>query len=172
MENDTTVPELIPEPIQLQESPAKPPKRIPKNQQIPGVVGIENMTIRERKFMKAFLEADGNATEAAVRAFKLQNRDSATTIGYRYLNRIKPYLARFYLEDKGANFGKLLEILFEKAKESKSPEFLDRLFKIGGYYDFMDKKVSSGPGVVNIISTQKKLNSEYVEGEVEEITQE
>ena len=62
-------------------------------------------------------------------------------------------------------------MVIDKAYQSKTPEFLDRAFKLAGYADFMNTKQSAQvPGSVTIINTQKQLASEYVEGEVEEIT--
>lgn len=100
-------------------------------------------------FLKEFLANGGNATEAAMTVFKLDNRASAGVIGSRYLKEAKS-TARVYMEKKGFTYGKLLELAMEKAMASKNTEWFDRLMKLGGYEDFMSKSTA---GVnVNILT--------------------
>jgi hypothetical protein len=117
-------------------------------------------------FLKEFLSNGGNATEAAMTVFKMDNRSSAAVVGSRYLKEAKS-TARVYMEKKGFTYGKLLELAMEKAMASKNTEWFDRLMKLGGYEDFMSKGTS---GVnVNILTAgnQKDTFKGFVEeGEV------
>lgn len=107
-------------------------------------------------FLKELLVNGGNATEAAMTVFKLENRSSASVIGSRYLKEAKE-AGRVYMEKKGFTYGKLLELAMEKAMASKNTEWFDRLMKIAGYEDFMSKSQS---GVnVNILTAGNQKDS-------------
>lgn len=117
-------------------------------------------------FLKEFLANGGNATEAAMTVFKMDNRASASVIGSRYLKEAKG-TARVYMEKKGATYGRLLDIALEKAENSKNTEWWDRLMKLAGYEDFMSKAPT---GVnVNILTASNQKDSFHgfvQEGEV------
>lgn len=116
-------------------------------------------------FLEAFIKNGGNATQAAMDVFDCNSRATAAAVGHEYLQKAKA-TARIYLEQKGATYGKMLEIAFQKSQDNKSPDWWDRLMKIAGYEDFMTKQVKSGPGVVNIIQAQKEIVKQYVEADV------
>lgn len=119
-------------------------------------------------FINAFIENGGNATEAALVAHPNANRTSAATIGGRYLRENKD-LVRTLMEKRGLTYGKMLDVAEKKMAMAKDPAWWDRFMKLGGYADFIPgKEKTQAPGIVNIIQTQKKLVSEYVEGEIVE----
>jgi len=106
-------------------------------------------------FLKEFLENGGNATMAVMSAFGVKNKASASVIGSRYLKQARG-TARLMLEEKGATYGKLLELAWEKAQAAKNPEWFDRVMKIAGYEDFMSK--NKGNVNVNILTAQNDKN--------------
>jgi hypothetical protein len=117
-------------------------------------------------FLKEFLANGGNATEAAMTVFKLDNRASAGVIGSRYLKEAKS-TARVYMEKKGFTYGKLLELAMEKAMASKNTEWFDRLMKLGGYEDFMSKAKSDVNVNILTAGNQKDTFRGFIEeGEV------
>ncbi len=110
-------------------------------------------------FIESWLKHDGNATEAAMEVFDCKSRSVAASIGSEYLKKAKN-LARIYMEKEGYTYGKMIKTAGRKMEMSKSPEWWDRLMKLGGYEDFMTKKDA---GVnVNILNTQKDVLKGYV----------
>jgi hypothetical protein len=137
-----------------------------------GDVILEKQQVeREKKieiFINEFIKNRGNATEAAMVAFKQKNRQVAANYGNKILKEVRG-MAQIYLESKGATYGKLLDTAVAKMEESKTPEWWDRLMKIGGYEDFMTKESKSTGVSVNIIGAQKEFLSGYIEeGEIAE----
>ena len=86
-------------------------------------------------------ETYGNLTQSAIRAYMLDPKeqyDSASTIGSENYRKLR-HLASMYAETKGLGFGKMLDIATQKMLVSKTPEWWDRLMKLFGYADFMEK---------------------------------
>lgn len=117
-------------------------------------------------FLAELLKNGGNATAAAMVVFNCKSRATASVIGTNYLAKARQ-LGRVVMEEKGYHYGKMLEVAAKKMEESKTPEWWDRLMKIGGYEDFM-AKTGPAPTTVNIMAVQKDLMDEYVDGEVVE----
>ncbi len=119
-------------------------------------------------FMEEFLSNGGNATEAAWKVYNCKNRAVAAQIGHEQLQKAKE-MGKVFLEANGAAYGDLLKEAVSKMKESKTPEWWDRLMKLAGYEDFLSKqKPAFGmpSTVINVIGqAQKKLASDYIEGE-------
>jgi len=131
-------------------------KRIVHNAKQKQVKKIENLDL----FIEAWLENDGNATEAAMKVFNCKSRSVAASIGSEYLKKAKS-LARVYLEKEGYTYGKMIRTAGRKMEKSKSPDWWDRLMKLGGYEDFITKKDA---GVsVNILNTQKDVLKAYTQ---------
>ena len=137
------------------------------------------ITVSKPKSMDLFLEEyfknGGNATQAAFAVFNCTSVSSASNIGSQYLAKARNSgLIRTSMERKGYSQDKMLDVAIEKMLESKTPEWWDRLMKMGEHADFMTKQ--TGPAVnVNVISAHKKYSSKYVidgedeiEGEIEE----
>ena len=116
-------------------------------------------------FIEEWLKNDGNATEAALRVFNCKSRSVAKAIGSQYLKKAEG-LARVYMEKEGFTYGKMIRTAGSKMEKSKSPEWWDRLMKLGGYGDFMSKKEASVS--VNILNAQKDVLKNYIQ-EVEVI---
>lgn len=119
-------------------------------------------------FLDEFLKNGGNATKAALAIGSYSSIRSAASAGYIYLKQAKS-LARIYLEKKGYGYGKMLDIATGKLKDSKTPEWWDRLMKVADYHDFINKEKGTSPTIVNVIQSHKDLVSSYIEGEVEEV---
>lgn len=120
-------------------------------------------------FMEEFLKNGGNGTEAALKVFNAKSRASASATASYYLKKAKE-LGRFYLDNRGVGYGRLLDIAVEKTEKSKTPEWWDRLMKIGGYEDFFAKPGGSTSVSVNILQSQKRQMDEFgfSEGEIVE----
>ena len=120
-------------------------------------------------FMEEWLKNGGNATEAALKVFNVKNRVSAGAMGTEYLRRAKA-LGRVYLDSRGIGYGRLIDTAVEKMDRSKTPEWWDRLMRIGGYEDFFAKPGASASVNVNIIESQKRQMDEFgfSEGEIVE----
>ena len=111
-------------------------------------------------FIEEWLKNDGNATEAALKVFNCKSRSVAKAIGSEYLKKAGG-LARVYMEKEGYTYGKMIRTAGTKMEKSKSPEWWDRLMKLGGYEDFMTKKEPSVS--VNILNAQKDVLKGYVQ---------
>lgn len=120
------------------------------------------------KFLEAFMQNGGNITQAALVAHPNATKQAAANLGSRYLREGKDFI-RVLMETKGLTYGKMLDVAEKKMVGAKDPAWWDRIMKLGGYADFIPgKEKAQTPGIVNIIQTQKKLISEYVEGEIVE----
>ena len=111
-------------------------------------------------FIEEWLKNDGNATEAALKVFDCKSRSVASSIGTEYLKKARG-LARVYMEKEGYSYGKMIRTAGAKMEKSKSPEWWDRLMKLGGYEDFMTKKEPSVS--VNILNAQRDVLKGYVQ---------
>lgn len=111
-------------------------------------------------FLEEFLKNGGNATQAALVVFNCSSVESAAVVGHVYLKKAKG-LARVIMEKKGYGYGKMLDVALQKMEEGKTPEWWDRLMKLAEYEDFMTKKESSAPAVVNVFQTQKELQDQF-----------
>ncbi len=86
-----------------------------------------NMTLRQQKFANEYL-GTGNATEAASRAYKPKNRNTAHSIGAENLR--KPAI-RAYLDEKAEDAASMVYKLSQEAKNENvrlhaSRDILDR----------------------------------------------
>lgn len=119
-------------------------------------------------FLKAYIDNGGNITEAAMVSNPGVTRQSASVIGSRYMKQGKDFI-RALMETKELTYGKMLDVAEQKMMVAKDPNWWDRMMKLGGYADFMPlKRKSESPSVLNIIQTQERLISEYVEGDIVE----
>ena len=131
-------------------------KRLAHSKKQTRVKKIEKLDL----FIEAWLKHDGNATKAAMEVFDCKSRSVAASIGSEYLKKAKS-LARIYMEKEGFTYGKMIKTAGRKMETAKSPEWWDRLMKLGGYEDFMTKKDA---GVnVNILNTQKDVLKGYTQ---------
>jgi hypothetical protein len=128
------------------------------------VEGKRQIKVRTTEKLDAFIEEwlknDGNATEAAMIVFNCKSRSVAKSIGSEYLKKAEG-LARIYMEKEGFTYGKMIRTAGKKMEISKSPEWWDRLMKLGGYGDFISKKEASVS--VNILNAQKDVLKGYVQ---------
>lgn len=114
-------------------------------------------------FLEEYEKNGGNGTEAALKVFDTKSRVNASNLAAQYLKRAQS-IGRMHMEAKGITFDAMIERAWAKDAVSKTPEWWDRLAKIGGYEDFLSK----GPvtkATVNIMQVQKDLLDEYVDGE-------
>jgi len=118
-------------------------------------------------FLKEFVKNGGNGTQAVLTISPNVAYGSAVAMAGAYMKELRA-LGRVYMEKRGHSYGKLLDIAMDKAAQSKTPEWWDRLMKIADYEDFLTKDKKTGPQVVNIIQSHRDLTSTYIEGEVEE----
>ena len=78
----------------------------------------QNLTIKQRKFIKALIE-HGNITQAVIDAgYKHKDRDSASSIGWQLLRKIRPYIADV-LEMRGINDARLSKVIDEGLEAQK-----------------------------------------------------
>lgn len=135
----------------------------PKNK----LAGREEATrLKQQAFIEEFLRNGGNATDAAYIVFNPGSRQAAAAMGHMYLKKARG-AARMYLESKGYNYGRMLDVAAKKMEDGRTPEWWDRLMKLADYEDFITKK-QTGPAVVNVIQTQNKIAEEFgfQEGEI------
>lgn len=111
-------------------------------------------------FLEEFMKNGGNATQAALAVNPTTSIATAANLGSYYLKRVRG-VAQIHLEKKGYGYGKMMEVATRKMEESKTPEWWDRLMKMAGYEDFITKKVTGGPAVVNIVGAHKKDVDEF-----------
>lgn len=125
---------------------------------------IDTMKKRE-EFLRTFIESDGNLTETGLKFFNITDRSSASIRAGQYLKANQSTM-RVFLEKKGYTLGWMLELLAKKAVEGRSPDFLDRLFRLSGIE--LQPPKNAFPTVININQAQKKLASDYGfdEGEI------
>jgi hypothetical protein len=149
------IPIRRPEKKEATEVPSK--EAPPKEDEI--VIGKSKMEL----FLEEYLRNGGNGTQAALKVFNTKSKVNAASMARQYLKRAAA-TNQVLLEKKGYSYGKMLDEAISKMKSSKTPEWWDRLMKIGGYEDFMSK----GPvtkQTVNIMQVQKDMLDEYVDGE-------
>ena len=128
----------------------------------------ELQAYKDKQLLDEFIKNGGNATEAAMKVWRITNRATAGARASEAMKRMG-LMARLYMEARGYHYGKMLDVAIDKMEESKTPEWFDRLMRIAGYADFMSSGKGQGPQQnVNIINLQKDLASEYVEGEIVE----
>ena len=130
----------------------------------------KNKIILEQRldaFFKEFVKNGGNGTQAVLSISPEMSLTSASSMATYYMRELKA-VGRVYMEKKGHSYGKLMDMAMKKASESKTPEWWDRLMKIGEYEDFLTKEKKGGNQVVNIIQSHRDLTSTYIDGEVEE----
>jgi len=130
--------------------------------------GLPARDVKLDAFLEEFMHNGGNATKAALVVFQPANVEAAAVMGHRYREKAK-MLAGAYLEKQGFGYGKFLDVAAEKMLESKNPDWWDRLMKIAGYDNFIDKKSGQPQAVVNVFQLQKKMQNQYGFGDEEEV---
>lgn len=106
----------------------------------------------------------GNPTKSIEKVFPRISKLKASALADQYLTELKQ-AGRLLMEQKGLDFGAMVQHAVEKMKDSKKPDWWDRLMSIAGYGEFAESEKKQGPSVVNIIQTQKEIAQQYVEGE-------
>jgi hypothetical protein len=114
---------------------------------------------RREEFLKLFIENDGNLTKTGLAFFNTENKESASVMAGDYLKRNQA-LMRQYLEHKGYSLGWMVSLLAKKAEEGRTPDFLDRLFRLAGYGELQPPK-QIAPTIINVHQAQKKAASEF-----------
>jgi hypothetical protein len=94
----------------------------------------EDMTIKQRKWLKLYLDI-GNATEAAMQAYKCKNRNSAKQIGYENLAKLD--YAEF-MEEGGLTDNLLKEKLGEGLESNRTISAIKGTNADGTTTDFID----------------------------------
>jgi len=126
---------------------------------------VVDKTTKADEFFKAYVKYNGNGTKAAMEVFNTKNKTNASAIAYQYLKR-GIAARRVLFEKKGVTEGYLIDDMIAKAKASKTPEWSDRIWKLIGYDEFLPTKGQQvGKQTINIMSAQKNLFDDYVEGE-------
>jgi hypothetical protein len=115
-------------------------------------------------FLEEFLKNGGNATQAALSVGSYSSIESAAVAGSNFLKQAKG-LARIYMEKNGHGYGKMLDIAMDKLKDSKTPEWWDRLMKMAEYEDFTSKKGGPQAVAVNVFQAHQDLAADYIDGE-------
>lgn len=110
---------------------------------------------RVEAFMAEMIKNGGDPTEAAKTAFGCTNYKQAWDLGDVMMKQAKT-LGRALLASKGVTYGKLLDIMIDRAYTSKKVDWMDRLMKIGEFHDFMPRNQNQGPAVnINIGANTK-----------------
>ena len=117
--------------------------------------------------MEAFLQTKGNATQAAAKAFGIESRASAATVGSLYLRKLKE-LGRVYEEDIGLTYGKFIDIAMQKLETEKDPAWFKMLMKIGGYDNPEFGSKTNQNVNVNILQEHRKTQAEFGFGDISE----
>lgn len=122
-------------------------------------------------FVGEYIRNGGNATEAAIAAFNVEPA-IAVKMSAQYLQRAKALGVVRTIAEKHVDLDELVKIILTKARTSDKIEYVDRLIRMLGFDAEMlpTKTGPTAPGIVNIIQTQKTLQSEFgfVEGQVVE----
>ena len=95
---------------------------------------MEELTIKQRKFIKLYLEL-GNATEAAFRVYDCKNRDSAKQIGYENLTKLD---YSDLMEEAGITDKLLQQKLLEGLDSNRTISAVKGTSANGGTTDFID----------------------------------
>lgn len=121
---------------------------------------------RREEFLRLFIENDGNLTKTGLAFFNTTNKQSASVMAGEFLKNNQT-LMRQYLEGKGYSLGWMVTLLAKKAEEGRTPDFLDRLFRLAGYGELAPPK-QVAPTIINVHQAQKKAASEFgfEEGEI------
>lgn len=78
----------------------------------------QNLTIKERKFIKAYI-ANGNITQAVIDAgYKHRDRDSASATGWRLLKNVRPHIAEV-MEMRGIDDVRLSKVMDDGLEATK-----------------------------------------------------
>lgn len=78
----------------------------------------QNLTIKQRKFIKAMME-HGNITQAVIDAgYKHKDRDSASSSGWVILRKLRPYIADV-MEMRGIDDTRLSKVLDDGLQATK-----------------------------------------------------
>jgi len=78
----------------------------------------QNLTIKERKFIKAYIE-NGNITQAVIDAgYKHRDRDSASATGWRLLKNVRPHIAAV-MEMRGIDDIRLSKVMDDGLEATK-----------------------------------------------------
>ncbi len=127
--------------------------------------------MRVEAFMTEVVKNGGDPTAAAKTVFGCTTLGQASDLGYNMMKQAK-VLGRALLASKGITYGKLLDIMIDRAYTSKKVDWMDRLMKIGEFHDFMPRNQAQGPAVnVNIVGNAKNdakafgFEPEVIEGE-------
>ena len=79
---------------------------------------VQNLTIKQRKFLRAYIEL-GNLTEAVIRAgYKVKDRDNASIIGWENLRKLRPHIASI-LEMRGIDDVRLSKVMDDGLEATK-----------------------------------------------------
>lgn len=115
-------------------------------------------------FLEEYEKNGGNGTEAALKVFNASSRISAANIATQYLKKAQG-LGRMVMEKKGITYEVMVESAWKKHQVEKGTDYFDRLMKMGDYADFISKQGGVTPTTVNVLSVQKGLLDQYVQGE-------
>ncbi len=126
---------------------------------------------RVEAFMAEMIKNGGDPTEAANTVFGCTSHKQASDLGLHMMKACKT-LGRALLASKGVTYGKLLDIMIDRAYTSKKVDWMDRLMKIGEFHDFMPRNQNQGPAVnINIAGNTKDdakafgFGNDVIEGE-------
>lgn len=127
-------------------------------------------------FLEEYFKNGGSATQAAATLNQYPTLSAAAVDGTRMMNEAKKRgLLRMELEKRGYGLSKMMDVAIEKMENAKKPDWWDRLMKMAGYEDFMEKGSKTPATVsVNIFDAHQKMSSDYfeeaevVEGEEED----
>jgi len=126
----------------------------------------KNLPVRENlydKFVEELQRNNWNGTEAMMTVSGAKDRSVAASMAHTYLERYKD-LNRIVLEKKGYGLGKMMDIAIRKMEMSATPEWWDRLMRMAGYAEFLPQ--GQAKGTVAVLTVQKGLIDEYIDGEV------
>ncbi len=141
----------------------------------------QNLTIKERKFIKAMMD-QGNITQAVIDAgYKYKDRDSASSIGWNLLRKLRPHIADI-MEMRGIDDTRLSKIIddgleatkIEMVKDAEGNQkfgmvtdhfirhkYLETALKVKGGFAPEKKEIGGkdgGPVELKVIFDKKKSN--------------
>mgnify|MGYP001561307769 CR=1 FL=1 len=139
-------------------------------------IQVDIRKTRVETFLAEFIRNGGDPTEAANKAFGPLTHTQAARLGYQMMQESKIF-GRALLASKGITYGKLVDIMIDRAYTSKKTDWMDRLLKIGNFHDFLPRNQAQGPAVINIIGDTKDDAKEFgfgggeiIEGETDDNT--